>query len=537
MKITFVALGSEQLAISLLANIAKQHGHKVDLAFCAALFHDRFNLEIPWLNKYVDDTDNTLRMIEEQEPDVLVFSALTATYQWCLEIARESKKIFPEVKTIFGGVHVSAVPERVVKRKEVDFIVVGEGEESFVEIIRAIQRKDFTSPIPNTNYLNPSGELVIGPKKAFEQDLDRLPPFTKEIFEPYIPIADHYITMASRGCPYRCTFCFNNFFAELPESKKKGKYVRQRSVDHVLMEMHYIKNRYKKVRWIDFEDDVFTTNKEWLKEFLPRYKKEIGIPFQCLTHPRHMDEEIAKMLKDAGCGWVQMGIQTLDDGFKGKSLRRYEKSGHVERALRAMIDVGLKVKVDQMFGLPGEPIEAQETARVLYAEFCPVRIQTFWTCFLPGTELMIQGIKDGLVTAEDAERLNEGEDFYFFRNPENIKNPELIRSYEGYQMLFKIYPLFPRFMRRRMKEKHVRWIPSSIKGAIGVLGDLLNAVVNLNPNFYVYAKYYLFHLYSILRRKLGLKKLSITKVKDSTPFDFTKLEQFKEQEAEAVRVA
>jgi radical SAM superfamily enzyme YgiQ (UPF0313 family) len=82
--------------------------------------------------------------------------------------------------------------------------------------------------------------------------------------------------MASRGCPYRCTFCFNNFFAELPEDKKtKGKYVRLRSVEHVMDELIEAKNRYKNIRYMDFQDDVFTTSKEWLQEFLPRYKKEI----------------------------------------------------------------------------------------------------------------------------------------------------------------------------------------------------------------------------------------------------------------------
>ena len=530
MRITFVAIGSEQLAISLLANIAKQHGHEVNLAFCAALFHDRFNLEIPWLNKYFDDTENTIATIKEQEPELLVFSALTATYQWSLEVARRSKELLPNVKTVFGGVHVSAVPDRVLPREEVDFVVVGEGEEAFVEIIQAVESKEYPELIGNTNYKRDDGEIVVGPKKAFEQNLDRLPPFTKELFEPFVHVADHYITMASRGCPYRCTFCFNNFFAELPEAKNKGRYVRQRSVDHVLMEMHYIKNRYKNLRWIDFEDDVFTSNKEWLKEFLPRYKKEIGLPFECLTHPRHMDEEIAQLLMDSGCRWVQMGIQTLDDGFKGSSLRRYEKTGHVERALKAMLKVGLKVKVDQMFGLPGEPIEAQEAARVLYAEHCPVRIQTYWTCFLPGTELMTLGLEEGIITEQDAERLNEGEDFYFFRNPNNIKDPGLVKSYQGYQMLFKIYPILPRFIRRRLKEKYIRWIPAGIKNAIGVIADLLNAVVHLNPTFYAYAKYYMFHLYAISRRKLGLKPVSVTKIKDNTPFDFNHLNKFKLKE-------
>ncbi len=504
MRVTFVGLGSEQLAISMMANIAKSKGHDVKLAFCAALFHDRFNLEIPWLNKYFDDTDETIRMIREQEPEVLVCSVLTATYQWMCHIARETKRMFPDCKIIFGGVHVSAVPERVLKRDEVDYVVVGEGEEAFPRILDAIESGDVRSPIYNTRYLSPEGEEIRGEQRGFYQSLDKLPPFTKEIYEDVIFIADHYITMASRGCPYRCTFCFNNFYAELPDERAtRGKYVRHRSVDHMIDELKWAKQRYKKIKWIDFEDDVFTTNKKWLKEFLTRYKEEIDIPFQCLTHPRYMDDEIAQMLVDAGCGWVQMGIQTMDDDLKN-GLRRNEKSKHIKTSLVAMQKAGMKVKVDHMFGLPGERVEAQEIARQLYAEYCPARIQTFWTCFLPGTELLDQGLEAGLVTEEEAERLNEGADFYFFRNEENIKNKETVTIYNGYEMLFKIYPLLPRFIRRRLHEKHVRWIPASLKKIIGHAGDLLNAVQHRNPNFYVYAKYYVYHIYRYVRRKLGM---------------------------------
>lgn len=528
LNITFVALGSEQLAISLLANMARREGHNVQLAFNAALFHDRFNLEIPWLNKIFDDTPYTIQAIKEQNPDVLVFSVLTATYQWMLEIARKSKKMFPDVKVIFGGVHPSAVPEIVLGRPEVDYVVVGEGEVCFIEILAAIESGNDSSPIPNTRFKNSKGEVIKGPQQPFYQALDTLPPFTKELWEDHIFIPDHYITMASRGCPYRCTFCFNNFYAELPDDKKtKGKYVRTRSVDHMLDELKYVKSRYKNVKWIDFEDDIFTVNKSWLKEFLPRYKKEIGIPFQCLTHPRYMDEEIAEWLVDAGCRWVQMGIQTMDDGFKIQNLRRNERSDHIEKSLKVMLAKGLLVKVDHMFGLPGEPIEAQERARELYAEYCPARIQTFWTCFLPGTELLEQGLREGIVTPQEADRVNNGEDFYFFRNPENIKNPELVRMYHAYEFLFKIYPILPKFIRKALKAKHVAWVPAVIKNGLSFVAELINAVSVWNPNFIVYAKYYLFHMWVLGMRKLGFKrKFSAVHPVNKTMYDFSQKKKY-----------
>lgn len=506
MKITFVALGSEQLAISLFVNMARAAGHDVSLAYNVALFHDRFNLEIPWLNKYFDDTEDTIEQIQQQQPDILIFSSLTATYQWMLEIARRSKEFMPNVKVVFGGVHPSAVPERVIKRAQVDFVVVGEGEVCLIPIIDAIATSNYSTPIPNTWFKTPEGNIIKGGQLGFYQSLDTLPPFTKEIWEPYISVSDRYLTMASRGCPYRCTFCFNNFYAELPDDKKtKGKYVRTRSVEHVIDELRYAKKRYKNFKRVNFEDDIFTVNKPWLKEFLIRYKEEIDVPFQCLTHPRYMDDEIAQWLVAAGCNWVQMGIQSMDEDFKIKSLRRNERGDHIRNSLKVMIKHGLNVKVDHMFGLPGESIESQEIARELYAKHCPKRIQTYWTCFLPGTEILEQGIKEGLLSEEDAERLNEGEDFYFFRNPDNIKNPKTVAKYKAYELLFKLYPLLPKFIRLRLKTYHVIWIPDSVKGIIYFCSDLLQGIITWNPDFIVYGKYYIFHLTKFFLRKTGIK--------------------------------
>lgn len=515
MRITIVAIGSEQLGLSLLSAIAKRDGHEVSLAFSAALFHDRFNLEIPWLAKYFDDREEVIKTIKETRPEVLLFSCLTSTYQWSLGIAAEAKTIDPSIKTIFGGVHVSAVPEIVMKNQQVDYAVVGEGELAFPAILKDIQVGRHYGPIDNTWYRSEDGTLIKGIQKGFNQDLDSLPAFDKTLWEKDVTVGDRYYTMASRGCPYRCTFCFNNFFAELPDEKKtKGKYVRLRSVDHVMNELLEAKRRYH-LRYIDFQDDVFTTSKEWLQEFLPRYKAEIGVPFQCLTHPKYMDDDIARWMKDAGCLWVQLGVQSMDEEFKNK-IKRFERSDHIRSALGYMKKYGIKVKVDHMFGLPGEPISAQEKALSLYAEYVPARIQTFWTCFLPGTELMKEGLTDGTLTEADAKRLNEGLDFYFYRNGEQKMDAALVKEYKAYNFIFKIMPLLPKAVRMRIQVKHVRWIPEFITGPIAYVSDLILGLTNGNPDFEAYSRHYIFQMYCILRRKFGFRvpSASIVNLKD-----------------------
>ena len=211
-KVTFVALGTEQLGISMLSAIAKAKGHKVGLAFSASLFHDRFNLELPAISPYFDDTSEVIKAIKEQQPDVIAFSPLTSTYQWTLQVAAAAKKLNPNVKTIFGGVHASAVPQLLLKRDCIDFVVVGEGDVAFARILEAIDTWGYGNPIPNTRYKMTDGRIITGLQTGFFQDLDSLPFYDKQLWEEHVRLGDLYLTMASRGCPYRCTFCFNNFF-------------------------------------------------------------------------------------------------------------------------------------------------------------------------------------------------------------------------------------------------------------------------------------------------------------------------------------
>lgn len=533
MKVTFVAMGTEQLPISLLSAILKRDGHEVGLAFSASLFNDRFNLEIESLGKFFDDRNEVIKAIVKQQPDVLAFSPLTSTYQWMLGIAREAKQLFPNIITVWGGVHVSAVPERVLKKPEVDYVVVGEGEIAFPEILKRLETTGYTEePIVNTRFRAKDGRIVRGVQSGFVQDLESLPAFDKSLWEEHVRIGDLWLTMASRGCPYRCTFCFNNFFAELPDDKKsRGKYVRQRSVDHMMNELLEAKRKYK-IKMVDFQDDVFTVNKPWLKEFLTRYKAEINLPFQCLTHPRYIDEEVAKWLYDAGCRWIQMGVQTMDEDLKRGSLKRYESSDHIEKALTVMNRAGLLPKVDHMFGLPNEPIGAQDTAKRLYAsEACPKRIQTFWTCYLPGTEMMKEAIAAGEISPEQEERLNEGLDFYFFRNEDNIKDPELVAKYRAYEVMFRLFPIMPQSWREKMEPRHVRWLPNGLSRFAASVFDVMTGFTHNNPEFAAYALHYLWHLYAFFARKVGLKPKA-TKVRKGyvpTP-PKTKEAEYSEQE-------
>lgn len=490
MKITFVGIGSEQLAISLLSTVLRDEGHETALAFHPALFdYDGF-FNIGPLARLLSRTEHVVDKVVAQEPDLVAFSVLTPAYQWSLHVAREIKRRW-DVPVIFGGVHPSAVPDICLEEDSVDFVCVGEGETAIVRLCQelATGRHRPKEPIPNLIWRD-GDRFVRGDPAPFLPDLDALPYYEKDIWNGEIRIQDTWMTMSSRGCPYRCTFCFNNFFANLP-GKSSGRYLRQRSIDHMLGELVAAKAKWG-IRRVDFEDDIFSVHKGWLHDFLIEYRREIDLPFQCLVHPRFVDDDIARWLKDAGCQHVQMGIQSVDDEYKRTHLRRAENDEHLRAALTALHSADLDLKADHIFGLPNEPERAQELARALYSEFPPRRIQTFWLVHLPGVEITTDAVRDGVLSPEEFDRINHGAGGRY-HNERGLEEGPRFRRYE---LLFRLLPLLPRRLQQRIRTAHLPLLPEHVNHAVGMFLEVINAVINRDAET---ANFIRFHAHQIRR--------------------------------------
>jgi radical SAM superfamily enzyme YgiQ (UPF0313 family) len=490
MRVVFVGLGQEQLGISMLSAVLRRAGHETALAFNPALFHDYYYFDVPVLR---DVFDRTTRVVEEAvalKPDLLAFSVLTPTYQWCLDVARQVKAR-TGCPVIFGGVHPSAVPEICLENDAVDYVCVGEGEAAIVSLCEVLDPGGVhrpAQPIANLWWKDARGELVKGPNAPFVQDLDALPFFDKELWQDAIDVGAYYLTMSSRGCPYRCTFCFNNFFARLP-GKGGGKYVRQRSVEHQIAELREMHARYR-LRYLEFTDDIFTVDKDWVREFTAAYRRELGVPFQCLVHPRYIDSDVARWLKEAGCVHVQMGVQSVDEQYKKKTLLRMESDGHLRKALAALKDVGLGVKLDHILGLPGEPATAQEAARELYAEYGPRRVQTFWLTYMPGIDLTKQALQDGVLSQADVDAINRG-NTRIFRHPHlDGRDGGEADFYRRYDVLFRALPFLPQPLRERLKAEHLPRMSDRAASAVGFAFDLANALRRRDRETLLFARHY-----------------------------------------------
>lgn len=464
MHVVFVARGFESIGISQLSAFCKKEGHTVSLVFSHGLFNDNYNLNSKLLGKVFDDKKRIIKKIRKEKPDLIGFSSISPEYEINLQLAREIKKRNKLVKIVFGGIHIALFPEDIIKEDAIDFAVYGDGEPALAGIIKAMKSKNYKDPIPNTYHIN-NNEIIKGEKE--EYDIETQPFADKEIWKNHIKIEDDWVIMTSRGCPYSCSFCSNS----IKDIKKKKQ---RRSVNSVIQELSESKKKYK-IKYIDFLDDIFTCDKKWLKEFSEKYKELINIPYQCNIHPMMFDKQILDLLTNSGCVLVSIGIQTLDEKYKVRVLNRYDTTEKIKECLRLLVNSNLKFTVDHILGLPNEPMSSMEKARELYSEYTPNRIQTFWYQYLPKTKMTIDAIKTGEILESPKS----------FRDNTNIKKEDLI-IYKKYEFIFKILPAIPKQLRKRIKIKHLRFIPNSILSAIAFLVDTINSLI-----FYKLARAYL----------------------------------------------
>ena len=313
---------------------------------------------------YPLDLDRIKRDVMRIAPDLIGFSVLTNQYKYALEIAAALRTYY-DGPIVFGGIHPTMDPYGTLKEPVLDSICVGEGEEAFLESIRA----GGPAGVRNMGYRD-GGRTVLEPLRPYT-DLSRLPPKDYEIFDfqRMIDAKDGWVgLLASRGCPFRCTYCLNHKIIKLyKDSGHLPKdYIRRHTVDQVVGEIDSLLSRYNGISMFIFDDDLFTFDKNWLREFSEKYRSVTRIGFVCNAHVRMFDEEAAGYLKRAGCRIVKFGVESGSERMRRGVLSRYMTNNDIEAAFMAAHKFGLHTSAFVMIGLPGEEKEdVRETVRLL----------------------------------------------------------------------------------------------------------------------------------------------------------------------------
>jgi len=317
--------------IASLCGIIKGKGHHVDLyqplKFNINEFHDEF---------------------KKKKYSLCLVSTVTNQWPYALKYIRALKSI-SQIPVIVGGHHATCCPGIIEENPEIDGICIGEGDNALSELLDRIDKGEKYHSIKNMWFRN-GNEIIRNELGDLIEDIDDLPFPDYSVFSKEA-MSDRVSIMLSRGCPYNCTYCCNNYLRRLYIGK--GKYVRKKSVKRAIEEVRNFIERYKPNK-INFDDDTFVKDKKWLLEFLEEYRQLTNTPFDCNSRPETLDDEICKGLKDAHCDTLCIGIESGDEEYRRSILKRKMTNESIVRAFSLLRRHGVKSYSFNIVGAPGD---------------------------------------------------------------------------------------------------------------------------------------------------------------------------------------
>ncbi len=391
-------------------NLYAQIGFNYGVAFLsAALKAAGHNAELVNVNDKlapVPSDEELVRRVGAGGFNLIAFSVVTTQYQYALRIAQAINAACVDVATVIGGVHATMDPKGCLESGAFDYVCVGEGEEALVELADALEKGADTSRIANI-WTRRDGQIVSNAVRPFT-DLEKLPLKDYDVFDfqKMIDAKDGWVgLMASRGCPFRCSYCFNHRMVALYErdtglAGKALNYVRHHRVDEVIDEIRFLLASYENIKMFIFDDDLFTFDKEYVADFCAKYRNLTDTPFVCNAHVAFMDDELAGTLADGGCGIAKFGLESGSPRVRREVMHRRMSNEQIERAFAAVNGAGLHSSAFVMTGLPTEtPAEMDETIELL-ARIKPGRFR--WAVFFPfvNTDAYDLAVEEGLVDFE-----------------------------------------------------------------------------------------------------------------------------------------
>lgn len=334
------------------------------------------------------------KVIKEHSPKIAGFSCWTIERQECFRAARLAKELLPDVKIICGGHHATALPEHMFTLANADAVVMGEGEETTLALVKALLNGDPLSGINGIAYKN-GDKIVVNPAGGFTKNLDDMPfPVYGDFdFDEYIGLPEVNVKAAalitSRGCPYKCTFCSAPKFWE-----RKWRY---RSAENVLDEIEMLYRDYG-VKGYMFFDDNFAINKERaIKICEGIIERAMNIRFVICSHVNQINEEVLKWMKKAGCYRIDFGVESGSPKML-KNIKKGQTVEQIRRAFKMTHAAGINPRAYLMVGNPGEDeTTIQETVDLMkeIKPFGTTSGQILWV--LPDTELYELAKSQGIV--------------------------------------------------------------------------------------------------------------------------------------------
>jgi anaerobic magnesium-protoporphyrin IX monomethyl ester cyclase len=327
------------------------------LYLAAILDQHDINVDILDLEQYYDYTERALESILKKKIkkfNLFGITSLTNTFNFTLKIAKIIKKSNPDNIIVYGGPHVSFQYRDILKsEKAIDFICVGESEDSFLSLSKILMKvinkskgfRDIEQELKKVKgiaYLDSKNKLIFtGYPQPVDINTIPLPARYKLSQENYYYKVANLII--NRGCPYQCSFCSRqNLF----------KKIRIRNISSIFSEIQDI-ILMQTYDYINFYDNI-NIDKKFFKEFCRIFiNNNITIPWGCELRVDNISEEDAHLLKQAGCKLIATGIESASTEVLHKNLK-YQEPKKVKTGIQYLKEEGIPIQAYFVLGLPGE---------------------------------------------------------------------------------------------------------------------------------------------------------------------------------------
>lgn len=395
------------LSLGYLASVISQKTNWKVMAYNADFYPARDPIKVSYLSgagfdNYLANLKNPAgaiwkeikSVIVEYNPMVLGISAKSQNFTSACMIARVAKEIDKDITVVIGGAHPSLTGRDVFKNAAIDISVKGEGEDTIVELLNAIESAKSLEGIKGIIYRK-NDLLVENPPREYIKDLDSLPfpgDSASSLLKDYdkYPKAAFSHIFASRGCPYNCFFCSSRNIW--------NRSVRARSPENVIKEIKAL--RGQGVRIFDFVDDNFGISKQHISDLCDSFMHHCpDIRWSCELHVNLVEQETISLMRKAGCFLIQIGVESGNNEI----LAKVRKNITIEKAFAAAKIIkrcGIELQAFFIIGFPWDTeMTLADTVRAMKRIKCDILTYSIFTPY-PATEALEFCRNNGLIARD-----------------------------------------------------------------------------------------------------------------------------------------
>jgi anaerobic magnesium-protoporphyrin IX monomethyl ester cyclase len=389
------------LGLASMAAVLQEQGHIVKIYDAE---HSRDAQTLSWAqvaqkyDEYPKQLENALHpvwnelrtVLHEFDPDVIGISVLSPKVKSASKVAGICKGFNKNIPIIAGADHPTIFPAESLSDPNIDMVVRGEGETTIVELVSHLAKGEGLETIPGISYKE-KNEIKHNPARELITNLDGLPyPALEALigFDTYRP-QDFGAIMASRGCPFSCTFCgiFNVW----------TRKTRFRTPANVVAEIQRLHDHYG-VNYFSFRDASFTLRPDLVKQVCEEIiRSGLVIQWECLTRPDLLDDDLLTLMKQAGCVTVRIGVESGSE-----EILRYMKKNTNLDVIRTAANLLNKYNFYwSAYFLFGSPLETKETIKQtldFIKEINPPFVTLSIFDPIPGTEMYSELEHVGLIS-------------------------------------------------------------------------------------------------------------------------------------------